>query len=399
MKDARALAIAALLATATLPGPGANRLLASPQSTPAAENRKSGSEWFDRGMDLHEERDWDGAIAAFRKAIEAGHREEVASFNIACAHARKGEKERAFEWLGKAEAAGFDVSDHLGDSDLDSLHSDPRWNELKAKARASRAGKDGEKVRRAITRFDLLMAASPKDGRALYDVGRDLLATAEYDRAARAFVAAAEAGRRAGTALYNAACARALANQKPEALDLLRRAIEAGFDGAGHMKDDDDLDALRSDPRFAQLLRDAAELSLDGFPSLGARLLRSQKVAEAEEAAARFERYLKVHPESGRAWSNLGYVHLAAEKEKEAARAFAKALERGYRRSASMYNLACAHARLGEKDTAFSWLDRAIDAGGVSAGQIERDDDLFKLKRDSRFRKAVAKAKTAAGED
>jgi tetratricopeptide (TPR) repeat protein len=243
------------------------------------------------------------------------------------------------------------------------------------------------------------MAATPKDGRALFDVGRKLLASAEYDRAARAFVAAAEAGRRPGTSLYNGACARALANQKAEALDLLQRAVDAGFDGASHMKGDDDLDALRSEPRFAQLLKDAEALSLEGFPSLGARLLRSQKVAEAEEAAARFERYLRTHPSSGRAWSNLGTVHLAAENDREAVRAFGKAYDFGFRRPATMYNLACAHARLKEKDRAFEWLDKAIDAGAVSARHIEEDDDLWNLRRDPRFRTAVAKARTAAGED
>jgi tetratricopeptide (TPR) repeat protein len=344
-------------------------------------------------MELHGDERWDAAIEAFRKAIEAGYREEVATFNIACARARKGEKDLAFEWLDKAMQGGFDVHGHLDDSDLDGLHSDPRWAELKGKARQARAGRDQAKVRRAAERFDLLVTRTPKDGRALYDVGRELLRYADYDRAARAFVAAAQAGVREGTSLYNAACARALANQKPEALDLLQRAIDAGFDDPDHLREDDDLDGLHAEPRFRQLVKDAEELTLEGFPSLGARLLRSQKVAEGEEAATRFESYLKRHPESGRGWSNLGYVSLAAENDRQAVRAFRKALDLSYRRPATMYNLACAHARLKEKDEAFAWLDKAIDAGFVSYRRIEDDDDLFNLRRDPRFPKAVDKAR------
>ena len=347
-------------------------------------------------MELHEDEKWDAAIAAFQKAIEKGYRQEVATFNLACAQARKGEKDLAFEWLEKAVRAGFDVDGHLDDSDLDGLHSDPRWAELKKRAREARAGRDQVKVRRATERFDLLVTRTPPDGRALYDVGRDLLKYADYDRAARAFVAAAQAGVREGTSLYNAACARALANQRPEALDLLQRALDAGFDDPAHLREDDDLDSLRTEPRFRQLVKDAEELTLDGFPSLGARLLRSQKVAEGEEAATRFESYLKRHPDSGRGWSNLGYASLAAENDRRAVRAFRKALELGYRKPATMYNLACAHARLKEKDEAFAWLDKAIDAGFRSYRRMESDEDLFSLRRDPRFSRAVARAREAS---
>ncbi len=389
----RSLAFPLLLAALAAPSAPA-----APQAAPpaAARDTRSGSEWFDRGMELHEDGKWDAAIEAFRKAIEKGYREEVATYNAACAYARKGETDRAFEWLEKAMAAGFDVHGHLDDSDLEPLHSDPRWTALKAKAREARAGRDQAKVKRAVERFDLLVARTPRDGRALYDVGRDLLRWGDYDRAARAFVAAAEAGVREGTALYNAACARALAGRKDEAFDLLRRALDAGFDDPDHLRDDDDLDGLRSDARFRLLLKDADDLTLDGFPSLGARLLRSQMVAEAEEAATRLEAYLKRRPESGRGWSNLGLVSLAAEDEPKAARAFRRALDLGYRKGATSYNLACAHARMKQKDEAFAWLDRAIDAGFTSWQRMEEDDDLWSLRRDPRFEKAVAKAKRAS---
>lgn len=391
------MAAAATLLSPAAPAQQPGGAPKAPTTTRERHEERSGSEWYSRAMDLHGDERWDEAIAAFRQAIEAGHRVDAATYNIACAYARKGDADRAFEWLGKAMDVGFDVFSYLDDDDLDSLHSDPRWTDLKAKARVARAGKDQARVKSAVVRFDALMTSPKKDGRVLFDAGRELLRLAEYDRAARAFVAAAEAGTREGTALYNAACARALGSQKDEALGLLRRAVDAGFDDPEQMEKDDDLDGVRSDPRFAVLVADAKALSLDGFPSWGARILRSQKVAEAEEAATRFERYLRAHPGSGRAWSNLGFVSLSAENPKEAVGAFGKALELGYRRPATLYNLACAHARLKEKDKAFEALEKAIDAGYRDADHIEEDDDLWNLRRDPRFGKAVAKAR--AGED
>lgn len=390
-----------LLASAALAGALAGPALALPANPPATPSApvpdgRSGAYWFDRGMDLHSDGKWDAAIDAFRRAIEKAHREDVASFNVACAYSRKGDRDRAFEWLGKATAAGFDVQGHLDDSDLDALHEDPRWNDLKRQAREARAGRDAAKARRAAERFDLLLGRTPRDGRALFDVGRELLRIADYDRASRAFVAAAEAGVRPGTSFYNAACANALANRKGEALDLLQRALDAGFDDPEHLRKDDDLDGLRSEPRFRQILEEADALTLDGFPSLGARLLRSQRVAEADEVATRLEAYLKRRPDSGRAWSSLGTVGLATEDDAKAARSFRKALDLGYRKADTSYNLACAHARMKQRDEAFAWLERAIEAGYTSWRHMEEDDDLYALRRDPRFEKAVEKARRAA---
>ena len=60
------------------------------------------------------------------------------------------------------------------------------------------------------------------------------------------------------------------------------------------------------------------------------------------------------------------------------------------------YNLACALARMKKKDEAFAWLDRAIDAGYASWRHMEEDEDLYNLRRDPRFGKAVEKARRAA---
>lgn len=55
---------------------------------------------------------------------------------------------------------------------------------------------------------------------------------------------------------YNLACSYSLL-QKPElALKTLRRAVELGYRDFRYMREDRDLDAIRHDPRFRQLIRE-----------------------------------------------------------------------------------------------------------------------------------------------
>jgi len=55
---------------------------------------------------------------------------------------------------------------------------------------------------------------------------------------------------------YNLACSFALLKRPELALRTLRRAVELGYRDFGYMKGDRDLDAIRHDPRFRQLLRE-----------------------------------------------------------------------------------------------------------------------------------------------
>jgi tetratricopeptide (TPR) repeat protein len=55
---------------------------------------------------------------------------------------------------------------------------------------------------------------------------------------------------------YNLACSYALMRQAEQALKSLRRAIELGYRDFRYMKQDRDLEFVRRDPRFRQLLHD-----------------------------------------------------------------------------------------------------------------------------------------------
>jgi tetratricopeptide (TPR) repeat protein len=55
---------------------------------------------------------------------------------------------------------------------------------------------------------------------------------------------------------YNLACSFALLKRTDLALKTLRRAVELGYRDFRYMREDRDLDTVRNDPRFRQLLRE-----------------------------------------------------------------------------------------------------------------------------------------------
>jgi tetratricopeptide (TPR) repeat protein len=58
---------------------------------------------------------------------------------------------------------------------------------------------------------------------------------------------------------YNLACSYALLNRPEQSLRTLRRAVELGYRDFRYMREDRDLECVRHDPRFRQLLREFEE--------------------------------------------------------------------------------------------------------------------------------------------
>jgi tetratricopeptide (TPR) repeat protein len=377
------------------PGWGGNPVSGFVKASNSHRSPRDGSDWYDEGMRLHNREKYPEAIAAFEQSIEVGYREAAASYNIACGYALMGDGNKAFEWLKRSMDEGFDLAAYMGhDDDLDNLRTDRRWAEFKTLAREQKADEHKSEARAAAARYERLVARAPKSGEPFFGIGRELLSVDQYDLSAKAFQSSADRGYRVSTSLYNEACAMSRDGKKDQAIDLLRRSLDAGFDQPDLFDSDDDLDNVRKDPRFAALADEAAELSLPSFGS-GPWSSRSRSTrARWREAAHGFAAYAEKHPTRGRAWFNLGYASLAGDRADEAAAAFRKALELGYRKPTTMYDLACSYARLDQKDAAFEWLFKALDAGFDETWTLRHDDDLDNLRGDGRYRKAVEIART-----
>jgi Flp pilus assembly protein TadD len=127
----------------------------------------------------------------------------------------------------------------------------PEWAEGKQLLEAKNYGE-------AAAKFEAIAAANPKDGHAVMMQGYALHAAGRLDEALAVHERAAQFPEVRPVALYNAACVHALKGETDKAFATLDESIKAGFSSADHMKKDDDLKSLRSDPRFDTALKAAA---------------------------------------------------------------------------------------------------------------------------------------------
>jgi len=94
-------------------------------------------------------------------------------------------------------------------------------------------------------------------------------------------------------------------------------------------------------------------------------------------------------PKNARAWYRLGISVHSMGRFDEAIAAFQHALSSG-NSPFIMYGLACSYARKNDRDAAFDWLTKALNAGFRAPGQIQQDHDLDNIRGDKRFEAIVA---------
>lgn len=375
-----------------VPGEGTKVLLVG------GRGERSGSDWYDRGMDLHRRERYEDAIAAFAKSIGAGHREGASAYNIACGYALLGRSDEAFSWLKRAASYGFDVSSYLrSDDDLDSLRSDPRWTSIRAELRDAKSDADKAEGRRALAGWDKVRSDASASRERVENAAKRLYDAEEWTAAAAAYEEAAKRGDRPGTMLYNAACSWALGGRPKEALDALERAVDQGWDDAAHMRKDDDLASLTGDARFREIAKRAKSLELppNWNSGLFSSLVHGSRKSGLREAAERYEAYLKERPQSPAAWEHLGLVRLRLDQWNEARAALEKSLSLGHRKATTLYNLACVEAMAGNADRAFERLNASLDAGFDGRWTVLNDEDLDSIRSDRRFREVLKRVRDA----
>ena len=104
--------------------------------------------------------------------------------------------------------------------------------------------------------------------------------------------------------------------------------------------------------------------------------------------AKAYEQIVAQQPNNAEAHFRLGFAQLFLASFDESIASFERSLELDFSPAASSYNICCAHARrdaLGDRDIAFSWLDKAIEMGFSDHGLLKSDPDLSNLRGDERF--------------
>src|SRR5262245_34687453 len=215
------------------------------------------------GIGLLRAGQYDRAIAAFEREVrETGS--SNAMYNISCAYALRGDKRRAFDALERAIDNGFDNSQHMiQDDDLQLLQGDPHFYQLVRLTQDLRLyvpgrfgfGMNSEQDwRKSLARFERVAREHPNLGRAWTNLGFARLEAGDPKGGADAYERALGLGYRGPTVMYDLACCAARSGELDKAFQWLDRAEKAGFEVGEHMGTDPDLDALRSDPRYNDLL-------------------------------------------------------------------------------------------------------------------------------------------------
>ena len=112
----------------------------------------------------------------------------------------------------------------------------------------------------AAAAYAIAAQADPDNPGIWFSLAYCLHAGGHLDEAIEAHKKAATYEPTRGIALYNLACAYSLTEQPDKAMEALHASRAAGFDLTEVIAEDSDLDNLREDPRFQQLL---AELEVD----------------------------------------------------------------------------------------------------------------------------------------
>jgi beta-lactamase regulating signal transducer with metallopeptidase domain len=372
---------------------------------------KNGKEWYERAYDLYHADRYAEAADAFQRAAQQGYRNDTSLYNAACSYALNDDKENALKVLAQAIEAGWDDMDHIAeDSDFDPIRSDPRFgrviNDASNAAATKRLTETMERYEDLQSRTSSASASassssssssasggsftfkdgkfkikSKKAGGNWYAVGLDLLRLRKIDESIDAFQQSIKANHSVANSTYNIACAYSLKGDVQNGLDWLAKAIDAGFSSGDKLDNDPDIRALRSSPRFRELRELSDDLELKGCCDND----DDDEYSSWREAVSHHRSVTQKHPNSGRAWFNLGYSALQARDYATGVDAFQRAINLGHRVGTSSYNTACGYALRGDKDAAFAWLDRARTAGFELHNYITRDEDLESLRDDPRY--------------
>lgn len=219
---------------------------------------------------------------------------------------------------------------------------------------------------------------SDQVGNEWYDRAHDFYSRGRFDRAGQAYEKAAENGYRRATALYNAGCSYALADKSAKAIDALQAAFDEGFDDPSMYAEDEDLNSLRDDPRFRDLL---------------VKVMNSDEAQQNRRAATReYERLAARKDVEHGEWNSVGVDLMRSGDYDQATTAFDNEFKVSEDQDA-IYNKACALALKGQSDGALKLLEQSIVAGPVDAEHMQEDPDLASLHSKKAFNELVDLAK------
>jgi beta-lactamase regulating signal transducer with metallopeptidase domain/Tfp pilus assembly protein PilF len=223
-----------------------------------ADRSADADEWRSAGIELLRAGDHDRALEAFEREFGIDS-SAAALYNQACALSLDGRLPLALERLERSILTGFGDSDDLAkDDDLRALRGQRRFTELQMLTSDLELRIENDWFGRRVkptspARYERVAREHPKVGRAWFNLGYATLVNGDHARSAQAFEQALALGYRRATTMYNLGCVYAQLERPDDAFRWLERAAAAGLDVREHAEHDEDLEPLRSDPRFKRM--------------------------------------------------------------------------------------------------------------------------------------------------
>jgi len=332
------------------------------------------------------------AINTF-KELDKKDRHGSGAFFLAKCYADLGEMEKSLSYLGKAVQEGHVDPEDMVAERFEGLTDQARFSKLTQKALKIRAEmKQAKKAmklkdwKQATKSMEKVLELAPEASGVWGKLGLVGIYSKDYPLAIDAYQTQLKLDPENATAYYNIACSYSLMGKDKKALKSLKKAIAMGFDNSKLVMKDTDLDAIRENVLFDEIIDELVQEH-----ELGKSIEEAFKTKDYEKVLSLIQTAdrLESLSEGDKVWmakkEAFAYYHL--KQYPEAADVFKSLIQqsRGKDAGNNFYNLACTYALSGETDQAFSHLEAALDMGYKDVKNAKKDSDLESLRDDPRF--------------
>lgn len=180
---------------------------------------------------------------------------------------------------------------------------------------------------------------------------------------------------------YFLARAYAFQNDEDLAIASLREAIRAGFHDLNSLRTEPDLNSVRQDERFREVVNQVAQLE-NLWADADRIYFRDHNYLEA---VPRFRQWMETCPDDDLAVTLLGASLTELGNTRQAWDWNERARHTVRYAKFANYNQGCVALQQGRADEAIEWLRHAIETGFTDADHMEKDHLLQALRGDARF--------------